>query len=154
MTLWRALMGGSLMHQGSCLCESIQYSIDNDLKFVVNCHCRFCSKAHGAAFTTLLFMPFDKFAVIQGKSLLASYQVKALNSLRVFCSACGTRLYNHAPSKGMISLVVATLDCGAELHPIANINTGSKCSWYRINDGLPQFSSSPSASDFGQLLAT
>jgi hypothetical protein len=139
------------MNHGSCLCGSVKYSIDDDLKFVVNCHCRFCSKAHGAAFTTLLFMPFNKFDVVEGQAQLSSYEVKALNSLRVFCSACGTRLYNHSPSKGMISLIVATLDTDSELLPLANINVGSKCSWYSIADELPQFSSTPSAAEFGQL---
>jgi hypothetical protein len=142
------------MHHGSCLCGSVKYSIDDDLKFVVNCHCRFCSKAHGAAFTTLLFMPFNKFEMVEGQALLASFEVKALNSLRVFCSQCGTRLYNHSPSKGMISLIVATLETDAELRPLAHINVASKCSWYRIADALPQFSSTPSPSDFGELRAS
>jgi hypothetical protein len=142
------------MHHGSCLCGSVKYSVDDDLKFVVNCHCRFCSKAHGAAFTTLVMMPFNKLEVIEGQTLLAGFEVKALNSRRVFCSQCGTRLYNHSPSKGMISLIVATLDTDAILRPLANINVGSKCSWHRIADGLPQFSSTPTASDFAQLRAS
>jgi hypothetical protein len=141
------------MHHGSCLCGSVKYSIDDDLKFVVNCHCRFCSKAHGAAFTTLLFMPFNKFEVVDGQTLLSSYEVKTLNSLRVFCSQCGTRLYNHSPSKGIISLVVATLDTDLKLRPLANINVGSKCSWFQIADALPQFSSTPNSGEFGQLRA-
>jgi hypothetical protein len=141
------------MHRGSCLCGSVKYAIDDDLIFVVNCHCRFCSKAHGAAFTTLLIMPFSKFEVIEGKTLLSGYEVKTLNSLRVFCSRCGTRLYNHSLSKGMISLIAATLDTDAKLRPLANINIGSKCSWYRIADELPQFGSTPSAAEFGRLRA-
>lgn len=139
------------MHQGSCLCGSVKYSVDDDLKFVVNCHCRFCSKAHGAAFTTLLIMPFNNLHLLEGRVLLSSYEVKALNSLRVFCSRCGTRLYNHALSRGMISLMVATLETDEQLRPLAHINVGSKCSWHTIADGLPQFSSIPSASEFGQL---
>ena len=142
------------MHQGSCLCGSVKYSIDDELQFVVNCHCQFCSKAHGAAFTTLLIMPFNKLELVEGQTLLASYEVETLNSLRVFCSRCGTRLYNHSPSKGMISLVVATLDADTKLRPLANINVGSKCSWYSIADELPQFSSTPSAAEFGQLRAS
>jgi hypothetical protein len=71
--------------------------------------------------------------------------------MRVFCSQCGTRLYNHSPSKGMISLVVATLETDAELLPLANINVGSKCSWFKIQDSLPQFGATPSASEFAQL---
>jgi hypothetical protein len=142
------------MHQGSCLCGSIRYSIEDNLKFIVNCHCRFCRKAHGAPFTTLLFMPFSKLEVTEGKELLASYEVTAMNAVRCFCSRCGTRLYNYAPSRGMISLAVATLDTDAGLHPIAHFNIESKCSWHQIEDELPQFSSAPSASEFGQLLAT
>jgi hypothetical protein len=141
------------MHQGSCLCGSIKYSIDDNLEFIVNCHCRFCRKAHGAPFTTLLIMPLNKFEVIQGRALLASFEVKTLNSLRLFCSKCGTRLYNYSPSKGMISLIVATLDTDAEIHPIANINIESKCSWYRIEDKLPEYSSVPTANEFGKLLS-
>ena len=142
------------MHYGSCLCGAIKYSIDDNLKFVVNCHCRFCSKAHGAPFTTLLFMPFVKLEIIEGKELVTAYEVKALNAVRCFCSKCGTRLYNYSPSRGMISLIVATLDTDTEIRPLANINTGSKCSWSRIDDELPQFSSTPSQSEFGQLLSS
>jgi hypothetical protein len=140
------------MHYGSCLCGSVKYRVDGDLKFVVNCHCRFCSKAHGAAFTTLLIMPFSKLEMTEGQSLLSSYEVKKLNSLRVFCSQCGTRLYNHSPSKGMISLIAATLDSDPKLRPLANINISSKRSWYKIADELPQFTSTPSPGEFEQLL--
>jgi hypothetical protein len=139
------------MHQGSCLCGSIRYVIDDDLKFIVNCHCRFCRKAHGAAFTTLLFMPLARLTVTQGQELLASYEIKALDATRCFCSRCGTRLYNSAPSRGMISLVVASLDIDVALRPIAHFNVESKCSWYPIADGLPQFSSTPGPAEFAQL---
>jgi hypothetical protein len=142
------------MYQGSCLCGSITYSIDDSLKMIVNCHCRFCRKAHGAPFTTLLLMPFNRFELIEGKGLLANYEIATLNALRVFCSKCGTRLYNYSPSKGTMSLVVATLDTPAQLRPVANINVASKCSWYQINDDLPQFQSAPSPGEFGQLRAS
>lgn len=142
------------MHQGSCLCGSIRYTIDDNLKLVVNCHCRFCRKAHGAAFTTLLFMPFPKLEVTEGKELIASHEVKALNSARCFCSRCGTRLYNYSPSRGMISLIVATLDTDAELRPLANINIESKCSWHQINDELPRFGAVPTQSEFAKLLSS
>jgi hypothetical protein len=52
----------------------------------------------------------------------------------------------------MISLIVATLETDTQLRPLANINVGSKCSWYSIADELPQFSSTPSPSEFAQLL--
>jgi hypothetical protein len=139
------------MHQGSCLCGSIRYVIDDDLKFIVNCHRRLCRKAHGAAFATLLFMPVAGFTVTQGQELFASYEIKAVDAVRCFCSRCGTRLYNYAPSRGMISLVVASLDTDVALRPIAHFNVESKSSWYSIADGLPQFSSVPGPAEFAQL---
>jgi hypothetical protein len=101
-----------------------------------------------------MFMSFLKFEMIEGKELLATYEVKSINAMRCFCSKCGTRLYNYSQAEGMISLVVATLDTDVQIHPVANINTGSKCSWYQIDDELPQFSSVPSQSEFGQLLSS
>ena len=141
------------MHRGSCLCESIRYEIENDLKAVVNCHCRFCSKAHGAPFTTLLFMPFSRLTIVAGAELIARHHIEKGNADRCFCGKCGTRLYNHAPDAGMISLVVATLEEGAALKPVAHINTESKCAWFQIGDGLPQYASTPPPAEFRQLLA-
>jgi hypothetical protein len=40
--------------------------------------------------------------------------------------------------------------CGSVKYSI----DGSKCSWYSIADELPQFSSTPSAAEFGQLHAS
>lgn len=141
------------MHRGSCLCESIQYEIESDLKAVVNCHCRFCSKAHGAAFTTLLFAPYSSLRIVGGENLIARYHMEQMNADRCFCSKCGTRLYNHAPAVGMISLVVATLKVDGPLRAVAHINTESKCSWYQITDDLPQFASTPPTAEFRRLLA-
>jgi hypothetical protein len=141
------------MHQGSCLCGVIKYAIDDNLQFVVNCHCRFCRKAHGASFTTLLLMPFLKFEVLEGKESIASYEIKTIGAVRCFCSICGTQLYNYSPTRGMISLMVATLDANPEIHPLANINTGSKCSWFEIEDDLPRFSAVPTQDEFARLLS-
>jgi hypothetical protein len=145
---WRAVQ----VHQGSCLCGSIRYRIESDLKAVVNCHCRFCRKAHGSPFTTLLFLPFSSLKILQGAEVLVRYRVERLNAERCFCSKCGTRLYNHMPSLGTASVVVATLDIDQTLRPVAHLNTESKCSWHQITDQLPQFLSAPGPKQFTQLL--
>jgi hypothetical protein len=141
------------MFKGSCLCRSIQYSIDTDLKYIINCHCRFCSKAHGAPYTTLHVMPYSGLKIMQGEELLTGFPVEAIQAVRYFCSRCGTRLYNHIPAAGKISLMVATLDSDAEVRPIANANVGSKRSWDRVDDELPRFSAWPSPAELQKLLA-
>lgn len=142
------------MHRGSCLCGAIRYTIESDLKAVFNCHCRFCRRAHGAAFTTLLFMPFPNLSVVTGADSIERYHVPAMGGAdRCFCNKCGTRLYNHAPSQGMISLVVATLEPGPGVQPLAHVNIESKCSWFQIHDGLPQFAAFPPPAEFARLLS-
>ena len=140
------------MHRGSCLCGAVRFEIDSDLKAVVNCHCRFCRKAHGAPFTTVLFMPLSSLRVTAGAELVARYPIERLNSDRCFCARCGTRLFNQAPAVGMMSLIVATLDVDEVLRPVAHINTEAKCAWFHINDDLPQFASMPGPAEFVQLL--
>lgn len=141
------------MHRGSCLCGAIRYEVDRDLKGIVNCHCQFCRKAHGAAFTPLLFMPFSKLTILKGAELVARHHIDRLDADRCFCVKCGTRLYNHAPARDMISLIVATLETDEILRPIAHVNTESKCLWLDINDGLPQFAAMPSRAEFVRLLS-
>jgi hypothetical protein len=139
--------------QGSCLCQSIRFEIEGDPKAVVHCHCQFCRKAHGALYTTLLFMPFSCLKVTEGAQHFARYHLPRLKADRCFCAKCGTRLYNHAPSRELISVVVATLDGGEALRPLAHINTESKSSMLQIGDGVPQFLAVPTPAEFKQMLA-
>lgn len=126
--------------------------VDSDLQPIVNCHCKFCRKAHGAPFTTVLFMPYASLTITAGTDLLARYPIQNPDSDRCFCAKCGTRLFNHAPAVGMMSLIVATLDVDAPLQPLAHFNTESKCAWFEINDDLPQFATTPAPAEFARLL--
>src|SRR4029077_15926635 len=74
--------GGSEVYLGSCLCESIRYEIDSDLQAIVNCHCKYCSRAHGAPFTTLLFAPFSSLRILTGAERIARYPVERLGADR------------------------------------------------------------------------
>ena len=105
-------------------------------------------------YTPLLFTPFTRFTLLEGADLVGRYHIARLEADRCFCVRCGTRLYNHAPSRGMVSIVVNTLETDGILRPIAHINTESKCAWLDINDGLPQFLAVPSATEFKQLLSS
>jgi len=140
------------MHRGSCLCGAVRFEIDSDLKAVVNCHCKFCRKAHGAAFATVLFMAFSQLRVTEGAELLGRYHIESMNADRCFCKTCGTRLFTHAPAVQMVSLAVAALDTDAPIAARAHVNTESKCTWYQINDALPQFPSVPPPAELKQLL--
>ena len=140
------------MHTGSCLCEAIKYSVDDELKACVNCYCQYCRKAHGSEFVTVAFAPASKLTILEGKESIAEYPIPKLSSFRCFCSKCGTRLYNIAPAVGMLSLVTATLSNPAAVKPLANINTESRLPNTVLNPGLPAYRSSPSGAELQELL--
>jgi hypothetical protein len=52
-----------------------------------------------------------------------------------------------------MSVIVATLDTGEFLRPVAHINTESKLPSLQISDGLPQFPVMPDPDEFRQLLS-
>jgi hypothetical protein len=52
-----------------------------------------------------------------------------------------------------MSLVVATLDAGEFLRPVAHINTESKLHSLQISDGLHQFPAMPDPAEFRLLLS-
>ena len=38
---------------GRCSCGEVRYELEGDLGPLVNCHCQYCRRAHGAAFATV-----------------------------------------------------------------------------------------------------
>jgi hypothetical protein len=138
------------MHKGRCLCGKVEYEIDQKLDLVVNCHCHFCRKAHGSQFTTVLGMKGANMKIVKGAHCLEDFKVGPGG--RVFCSTCGTRIYNRSPVAGMISLITATLDEEDQAIPIAHVNVESKHPLTQFNDDLPTYQGHLTESDLMQLL--
>jgi hypothetical protein len=125
---------------GRCLCGAVQYEVDGDLGPLINCHCQFCRRAHGAAFITVSLVMSANFRVTSGDAEIR--QAGNAEGSRSFCQQCGTRLFNRPKSTDQfLMLVVASLDEEPENGPVMHINTESKAGWYEILDGLPQHDS-------------
>ena len=131
-----------MVRTGRCLCGYVRYELAGELPSLVNCHCQFCRRAHGAAFVTVGWVSRSSFAFISGEDAVQRYSRGG--GFRCFCGRCGTRLFNGLSSgKSFISLVVATLDEDPPRGPVMHINLESKAPWYAINDGLPQHRALP-----------
>jgi len=134
--------------EGACSCGSLRFTVAGELAPVVHCHCRFCRRAHGAAFTTIGFFSASRFSWDASAATPARYVTPAGNH-RYFCSRCATPIYNHAPSIGLACVVVASLSEDDQPAPWAHVNTESGSAHFEISDGLPSFSAWP---DSGQLI--
>jgi len=128
---------------GSCLCGGVRYELAGEVGPLVNCHCRFCRRAHGAAFVTITWVRRDDLRFTAGAESVKEFRTEGVG-VRAFCENCGSRLYNQAQSNaGFVALVVGTLDADPELAPILHVNVESKARWYEILDGCPQFDGLP-----------
>ncbi len=127
------------MHQGSCLCGAVRYEVEGEIKRVTHCHCSMCRKAHGAAFGTYGTVLRSSFRFTQGEDSVAAYHSSS-SVTRTFCRHCGSTLqwYSDASQPDWTSFTLGTLDTALEQPKQKHIFTGSKASWYTINDGLPQ----------------
>ena len=131
-----------MVRTGRCLCGHVRYELTGELPPLVNCHCQFCRRAHGAAFVTVGWVPSSSFRFISGEDAVQRYSRGG--GFRCFCSRCGTRVFNGLTSgTGFISLIVSTLDEHPRTGPVMHINLESKAPWYAINDGLPQYQGLP-----------
>ena len=131
-----------MKREGSCLCGQLRYTVSGELAPVFNCHCQFCRRVHGAAFTTVGFVSAGRFSWHASSAKPSRYETRAGNH-RYFCTHCSTPIYNHAPSIGLACIVVASLEEGVQPAPWAHVNTESKSLTFQISDGLPSFPSWP-----------
>jgi len=125
---------------GRCLCGEVRYELSGDLPPIVNCHCQYCRRAHGAAFVSVAWVPRETFRFTAGEGSVTRFVVG--DGYRCFCKVCGTRLFNGPVSEeGFMTLIVSTLDDDSHPGPVIHINLESKASWHSITDDLPQHQS-------------
>lgn len=98
------------MLRGSCLCGHITYRITQPLTQLIFCHCDFCRKATGTAYSSNSLVSREHFHLTQGESELTSYASSA-EKTRYYCQHCHCQLFHiksTAPDQVMIKL--GTLD--------------------------------------------
>jgi hypothetical protein len=98
-----------------------------------------CRKAHGAAFGTYGTVLRTSFRFTQGEDAVAAYH-SSPSVTRTFCRHCGSTLqwYSDTADPEWTGFTLGTLDTALDQPNQKHIFTGSKASWYAINDGLPQ----------------
>jgi hypothetical protein len=129
-------------HVGGCQCGLVRYEITAELGPVFHCHCAFCRRIHGAAFTTIALLPREAFDWLSGSGHVARFLTPG-GSLRHFCGSCASPLCNHPQEPKLLCLVVASLDDDSAVRPWAHFNTESGAPWFTPGDDLPVFPGNP-----------
>jgi len=127
-----------MSHAGGCLCGAVRYAVEGALGPAINCHCKSCRRAHGAAFATTMLLATRHLRVTAGEERVARH------GQRYFCDCCRARLWNRLDSPPQTTmLVVSSLDEEPGAEPAIHVNLESKAPWYTIRDDAPCFEAFP-----------
>ncbi len=124
---------------GVCDCEAIHYKITGPVKLVVNCHCNSCRKRNGAPYSTYCVVSQGDLKIVQGQEKLATYE-NSQGGKKLFCSNCGSPLYNLNPRYAGLSLVLyGSLLDNSGLSPSFNVYCESKLPWVESISSIKSF---------------
>ena len=124
---------------GSCLCGAVRYTATPPTLFCAHCHCRYCRRAHGAAFVTWLGVSESAFELTAGDDELRWY-ASSPQSRRGFCSVCGTTLfYSSTLNPDEIHIALATADGPIDQEPQAHVFSDHQVPWIQLGDDLPRY---------------
>lgn len=129
-------MTEDLQLDGGCLCGAVRFRLTAAAMAVSHCHCRYCRRATGAPFITWMTLPLTGFMFIKGepKYFHSSDVVR-----RGFCGTCGSTItYGANDHPEEIDVSAALLEDPEAVIPDDHLWSGSRLSWIRMDDGLPQ----------------
>jgi hypothetical protein len=131
--------------QGSCLCKTVQYEVDQLDMPIAHCHCVTCRKAHAAAFASTAGVLRQHFRITTGEDKLTSFE-SSPGKFRKFCSVCGTQVFAEKPAQPHVILRVPTLDDDPGATPVMHIWTSHDVPWLADGAGVQRFEEWPPGS--------
>jgi hypothetical protein len=126
-------------YSGSCLCGRVSFRIEGELEPIQVCHCQQCRKAQGGPLVTVIPVAAPAFTFVNGEELLRSYE-SSPGKQRLFCSECGSPVLSRRQSlSGVVRVRAGLINEPLPVRPAWHAHTESKCNWWPIEDGLPQY---------------
>ena len=127
------------MLHGKCLCEGVRYEISGELGPLGYCHCSQCRRASGSAFGANADARRDEFKWLGGEELVREYE-SSPDTIRAFCSRCGSPLYKRSAAKpDVVRIRLGSLEEDPGLRARVHVYVADKAPWYEITDALPRF---------------
>tara|TARA_Y100000768_G_scaffold387407_1_gene378581 strand:- start:1665 stop:2006 length:342 start_codon:yes stop_codon:yes gene_type:complete len=109
--------------RGSCHCKSIEFTIESDLKKILQCNCSICIRKNAK----MVMVPKNNFSLLKGLENLSLYQFNTDIAKHYFCKKCG--IYTHHNRKTDPDGMGVNLGCLEDIDPMdyeTNIFDGKK----------------------------
>ena len=102
-------------YKGACMCGAIRFSFRGAPRFVADCVCDSCRRAHGATAVCWTGVNTEQFHLDAGTAELTWYHSSAASE-RGFCGVCGSTLFFRSQRwPGEMHMAVACLDAPHDL---------------------------------------
>jgi len=130
------------IHEGGCVCGAIRYRVKGNPLLEYVCHCTFCQRFTGSAFSTLLRFEEENVELIGDG--LTTYEHRVDESNRWFrlnfCNRCGTTIMATLERRPGIRLImVGTLDDPNWVNFDRHVWTRSAQHWVVIPQNVDRF---------------
>lgn len=130
------------IHEGGCLCGSVRYCTTGAPLAVTVCHCRFCQRRTGSAFSEPVHFKVEQVEISGGP--LSIYEHRSDESHRwlrmEFCPKCGTTVMLTTERRpGVCAVAGGTFDDPGWFRIRRHIWTRSAQPWVSIPAGVEAF---------------
>ena len=126
---------------GGCACGAIRYAGTAEPLLALNCHCRACQRASGAAFAAIIRLPAAAFTVTKGAPKFYTVPGDSGNRVsRGFCPECGSPLFSRLSGlPDVVGVRVGSLDDPSCYRPTMDMFVARAQPWDHMNPELPKF---------------
>ena len=121
---------------GGCYCGKVRYRAKLVSSEITECHCSQCRKQSGHRYATTGTKSGD--VEIEGAENITWFRASS-SAERGFCSACGSHLFWRSSTNDEMAILAASIDEPTGLRLVGHIFVEDKADYYKITDGLPQF---------------
>ncbi|CAN5912142.1 GFA family protein [soil metagenome] len=118
------------------MCGAVGYTVSDDFRYALNCHCSNCRRTTGSAFKPFAGIERDELTLTKGADTLLIVGDARNNDTH--CKACGSLLYSTVRDGAFVHVTMGTLADDPTIRPSGHIFVGSKAPWFTITDDLPQ----------------
>ena len=133
----------SEVHNGSCFCGAVKFTVSGEPNMMGYCHCTDCAEWAGAPVNAFSLWSPEAVKVTQGADQIGSF-AKTPASHRKFCTDCGGHIMSEHPDMNMTDVYLNVVE-GLEHQGAMHIFYGEKT--LSIKDGLPKWKDMPT--EFG-----
>ncbi|MEM9279199.1 MAG: GFA family protein [Pseudomonadota bacterium] len=128
---------------GGCLCGAVEYSIKNEFRFLLFCHCRQCRQISSSAHASNLFSAPDSLTWIKGEALVKCFRHPSRSLAKAFCTVCGSGL-PYVTRNGSTAIVPAgSLHSEPRVSKAAKVFLSEQTDWAPSNIKFEEFDRFP-----------